>query len=513
MVPPRPSAPRRTSLRDLADLLRLPTPVTEAVVTGVTLDSRDVRPGDLYAALPGARVHGADFAAGAEAAGATALLTDGEGAERATATGSGLPALVVDRPRAVLGAVAARVLGTERTPLRLVGITGTNGKTTTAHLVHSALTALGRRPGLIGTVETRIGEERVGSVRTTPEAPVLHALLAVMAERGLDSCVMEVSSHALAQHRVDGVVYDVALFTNLSQDHLDFHADMDDYFAAKAALFTPERSRRGLVCTDDGWGRRLAAEAGVPVQTLGQSAAADWRVHPDPGDPAGFRLTGPDGVDLRLRSSLPGDFNVTNTAMAAAALVLIGEDPADVQRAVLADPHVPGRMEQVAAPAGVSAPRAVVDYAHTPEAIRAALLALRPTTPGRLVCVTGAGGDRDRDKRHAMGRAAAEVADVVVVTDDNPRSEDAAEIRAAVLEGAEEVRAAGHEVRVEVVGDRRRAVQVAVAAAWPQGPDATVAVVGKGHETGQEVGGVVHPFDDREVLAEALRAAAEAVAR
>ncbi len=274
------------------------------------------------------------------------------------------------------------MLGTEHLALRLVGITGTNGKTTTAYLVHSALTALGRHPGLIGTVETRIGDERVGSVRTTPEAPELHAVLAVMEERGLDSCVMEVSSHALAQHRVDGVVYDVALFTNLSQDHLDFHADMDDYFAAKASLFTPERARQGLVCIDDDWGRRLVERSGIPVTTIGTAADADWRIRVDDADPAAFRLTGP-GVDLHLRSSLPGDFNVTNTAMAAAALVLLGEDAGAVGEAVLTDPHVPGRMETVAAPDGVDAPRAVVDYAHTPEAIRAALRALRPTTPGQ----------------------------------------------------------------------------------------------------------------------------------
>ncbi len=513
MVPPRPSTPRRTSLRDLAGLVGVPGPDEDVDVTGVTLDSREVLPGDLYAALPGSRAHGADFATAAAGSGARALLTDPEGARRARAAGADLPALVVPSPRAVLGAVAARVMGTEGTPLRLVGITGTNGKTTTAHLLHSALTALGRHPGLIGTVETRIGEERVGSVRTTPEAPVLHGVLAVMAERGLDTCVMEVSSHALAQHRVDGVVYDVALFTNLSRDHLDFHADMEDYFAAKASLFTPGRARSGLVCTDDAWGRRLAVEAPVPVQTLGHAEGADWRVRPDPGDPAAFTLTGPGGAVLDLRSSLPGDFNVTNTAMAAAALVLLGEDATEVGRAVLADPHVPGRMERVEAEGAAGAPRAVVDYAHTPEAIRAALLALRPTTPGRLVCVTGAGGDRDRDKRRAMGRAAAEVADVVVVTDDNPRSEDPATIRAAVLEGAAEVLAGGRPVEVEVVGDRRRAIEVAVAAAWPGGRDATVAVVGKGHETGQEVDGVVHPFDDREVLREALRHAARGVSR
>lgn len=526
MVSPRPASPRRTPLREVATLVGAVAPGADGEVTGVTLDSRAVRAGDLYAALPGAHVHGADFATGAAAAGAAAVLTDPAGRERLGAAGVDLPALVVDQPRAVLGAVAAHVYGTEHSPLRLVGITGTNGKTTTAHLLHCALTALGRRPGLIGTVETRIGDERVGSVRTTPEAPDLHALLAVMAERGLHGCVMEVSSHALAQHRVDGAVYDVALFTNLSQDHLDFHGGMEDYFAAKASLFTPARSRQGLVCVDDAWGRRLAAQASVPVQTLGTGtdAGADWTVRraepqdprrPEgPRDPAAFRLTGPGGVDLALRSSLPGDFNVTNTAMAAVALVLLGEDPAAAGEAVLADPHVPGRMERVIVhEAAGRQPLAVVDYAHTPDAIEAALHALRPTTPGTLVCVTGAGGDRDRDKRRAMGAAAARVADLVVVTDDNPRTEDPATIRDAVLEGVEAVRAGGRPVAVRVVGDRRRAIREAVAAVWAQGPAAAVAVVGKGHESGQDVGGVVHPFDDRDELREALRLAAAEVAR
>ncbi|MBD3784534.1 MAG: UDP-N-acetylmuramoyl-L-alanyl-D-glutamate--2,6-diaminopimelate ligase, partial [Micrococcales bacterium] len=472
MRSPRPTSPRRTPLGEVATLVGAPVPPGDAVVTGVTLDSRAVLPGDLYAALPGARAHGADFGPQVAAAGAAAVLTDADGARRLAAAGVGLPVVVVEEPRAVLGAVAARVYGTEDLAVRMVGITGTNGKTTTAYLLHSALTALGHEVGLIGTVETRIGPERVGSVRTTPEAPDLHALLAVMAERGLDTCVMEVSSHALAQHRVDGVVYDVSLFTNLSQDHLDFHRDMDDYFAAKASLFTPERSRQGLVCADDGWGRRLLGVASVPVASLATASDSgsdadlhpDWTVHPDATDPAAFRLTGPDGVDLALRSSLPGDFNVTNTAMAAAALVLAGEAPERAGEAVLADPHVPGRMERVALGDSATQPRAVVDYAHTPDAIAAALRALRPTTPGTLVCVTGAGGDRDRDKRHAMGAAAAEVADLVVVTDDNPRSEDPAGIRAAVLEGVDAVRREGRAVRVREVGDRRRAIREAVAA-------------------------------------------------
>ncbi len=506
MAVPRPTLLRSTPIRDLAVLVGAADPGSAALVTGVTLDSRGVLPGDLYAALPGSRAHGADYAASAVGAGATAVLTDPEGAHRVRSAGLTVPLLVVERPRAVLGEVAARVVGTEDLDLRLVGITGTNGKTTTAYLVHSALKALGHRPGLIGTVETRIGDERLDSVRTTPEAPELHAVLAVMAERGLDTCVMEVSSHALAQHRVDGVVFDVALFTNLSRDHLDFHADMDDYFAAKASLFTPERARLGLVCVDDEWGRRLVERAGIPVQTLGAGSGADWQVTVDAADPSRFRLAA-EGVDLDLRSSLPGDFNVTNTAMAAAALVLLGEDPQEVGRAVLTDPHVPGRMETVAGEGG-PAPRVVVDYAHTPEAIRAALHALRPTTPGRLVCVTGAGGDRDRDKRHAMGAAAASAADLVVVTDDNPRSEDPASIRAAVLEGVESVRSSGRPVEVLVVGDRREAIRAAVRAVWGEGRSATVAVVGKGHERGQDVGGVVHPFDDREEVREALRHAA-----
>lgn len=509
MPAPRPTQTRGTAVGDLAALVGAPTPPSTATVTGVTLDSRAVLPGDLYAALPGARAHGADFGADVVAAGAAAVLTDPEGAARLTAAGVDVPVLVVASPRAVLGSVAAQVYGTTDLRLRLVGITGTNGKTTTAYLVHSALTALGRRAGLIGTVETRIGEERVGSVRTTPEAPDLHALLAVMAERGLDTCVMEVSSHALAQHRVDGVVYDVALFTNLSQDHLDFHRDMDDYFAAKATLFTPAHARRALVCTDDEWGRRLVDRASVPVATLGDDEA-DWHVAVDGTDPAAFRLTG-EGVDLHLRSSLPGSFNVTNTAMAAATLVLLGEDVEAAGRAVLTDPHVPGRMEAVTPPElaeATDAPRTVVDYAHTPDAIRAALLALRPTTTGTLVCLTGAGGDRDREKRHAMGAAAAEVADLVVVTDDNPRSEDPAAIRAAILAGVEAVRATGRAVEVLEVGDRRSAIREAVRAVWDEGGRATVAVVGKGHETGQEVDGVVHPFDDRDEVAEALRLAA-----
>jgi UDP-N-acetylmuramoyl-L-alanyl-D-glutamate--2,6-diaminopimelate ligase len=489
---------------------------SDPLVSGVCLNSREVRPGDLYAGLPGARVHGASFAAAAVAAGAVAILTDPAGSEIVAESGVEVPVLVVPSPRAVLGKVAALVYRTEHLPLTLFGITGTNGKTTTAYLLASALEALHRHTGMIGTVETRIGGERLKSVRTTPEATDLHALLAVMVQRGTQACVMEVSSHALAQHRVDGVVYDLALFTNLSQDHLDFHGSMRDYFEAKAALFTPERSRRGVVCVDDGWGRELVARAGIPVTSVASDPAvpADWRVEVVPGDAAAFTLEG-GGHTLRLRSALPGDFNRVNTALAAVALTESGVPPHEAARVMAADAWVPGRMERVVAERiepGPNAPEvkaaepelplAIVDYAHTPEAVAVALAALRPETAGALVVVLGAGGDRDRGKRGEMGAAAAKGADIVFVTDDNPRSEDPGQIRAAVLEGA---RAAGTAARLHDVASRSEAIRRAVAAAAGAGPGSTVAVVGKGHETGQEVAGTVHPFDDRAELLAALR--------
>lgn len=511
MSSPRPSSPHATTLEAVASLVGGELVGADRTVTGVTLSSQDVVGGDLYAALPGANAHGARYAAGAAESGAVAVLTDRDGAVALDTEGLDLPRVVVDDPRSHVGPVASLVYGTVDLPLHLYGVTGTNGKTTTAYLVNSALTALGHTTGLIGTVETRIGDERIKSVRTTPEATVLHALLAVMAERGVDSCVMEVSSHALSQHRVDGVVYDVALFTNLSQDHLDFHPTMRDYFLAKADLFTPARARTGIVCVDDEWGRELATLSTVPVTTLTSLAEvdADWRLVAGEDDPATFTLS--DGsTTMHLRSALPGDFNRVNTAMAALALLAAGIPADDAERALLVDPHVPGRMERVVAsgPGSLAAeqgsaelPLVVVDYAHTPDAVAAALKALRPATRGSLVIVLGAGGDRDRGKRAAMGRAAAEGADLVVVTDDNPRSEPPGEIRAAVLDGA---RAAGTSARLEDVEGRAAAIAQAVRAAHEAGPGSVVAVVGKGHETGQEIAGTVHPFDDRDEARRAL---------
>ncbi|MDP9398110.1 MAG: UDP-N-acetylmuramoyl-L-alanyl-D-glutamate--2,6-diaminopimelate ligase, partial [Actinomycetota bacterium] len=390
----------------------MPTPMPSqstagaVAVTGITHDSRSVRPGDLYAALPGARVHGADFVAAAAAAGAVAVLTDAEGAARGTGE---LPALVVDAPRSRVGELAAWIYDEPARDLTMLGITGTNGKTTTAYLLEACLRAAGRATGLVGTIETRIGDERVPSVRTTPEAPDLQALLAVMRERGVDAVVMEVSSHALALGRVDGVVFDVAVFTNLSQDHLDFHSDLDDYFRTKASLFTPARARLGVVNVDDAYGARLATSAPIPVVTVSPAggADADWCVSAGEvaasGSTTGFTLQHRDGRSVRAASPLAGSFNVANTALALVTCLAVGAEPARAVRG-LAGARVPGRMEQVQS-TGVDEPLAVVDYAHTPEAVESVLAALRAGLTGRLVVVLGAGGDRDAGKRPQMGAA------------------------------------------------------------------------------------------------------------
>jgi len=471
----------------------------EVVVTGLTLSSQRVLPGDLYVAPAGARAHGASFAEQAVEAGAVAVLTDPEGAR--LCSGIGVPVLVVSRPREVVGELAAHVYGDPARDLTLVAVTGTQGKTTTTRLAEAALTAAGVPAAVIGTVGTRVNGEDVKTTLTTPEAPDLHAMFAIMRERGVQACAMEVSSHALVMGRVDGVVFDVACFTNLGRDHLDFHADVEDYFTAKASLFTPERARLGLVNVDDEHGRRLVREAKIPVRTFSATGAdADWRAVDVRLEPTGstFTVVPPAGEPFEARVPLTGDFNVANALCAIAGLAEAGLDPVPLAAAMAETGGVPGRLEQVDAGQDFLA---VVDYAHKPDAVTAALQALRPLTTGRLLVVLGAGGDRDAGKRPLMGEIAARLADVLVVTDDNPRSEDPAAIRAAVLAGATEV-PEGARAEVHEVGDRRAAIRLAVSRA---GAGDTVVVAGKGHETGQEVHGTVHPFDDRTVLAEEMR--------
>lgn len=505
----RPHDPARTPLGDLAAwlgdrLVDLRTPRSGAadgdpVVTGVTLSSQRVLPGDVYAALPGARTHGAAFAEAAVGAGAVAVLTDRAGAERCSDLG--VPVLVVEAPRSLLGRVAAFVYGEPARDLSLVAVTGTQGKTTVTRLAESGLQASGTPAAVVGTVGTRIDGVDVRSSLTTPEAPDLHALFALMRERGVRGCAMEVSSHALVMGRVDGVVFDVAVFTNLGRDHLDFHTDLEDYFGAKAGLFTPERARRGLTNVDDAFGRRLLEEASIPMRTFSVTGReADWTATDIDLHPTGssFVVRTPDGETFPASVALPGDFNVSNALAAIAGLAEVGFDARTVADGIAVGGGVPGRLERVEAGQDFLA---VVDYAHKPDAVAAALRTLRPLTPGRLVMVLGAGGDRDRGKRPLMGELAARNADVLIVTDDNPRTEDPAEIRAAMLAGARE---APETERAELreCGDRREAIRLAVSLA-DKGD--TVVVAGKGHETGQEIQGVVHPFDDRTVLLEELR--------
>jgi UDP-N-acetylmuramoyl-L-alanyl-D-glutamate--2,6-diaminopimelate ligase len=502
-IPTRPSQPPAVSLRTVAewlvdDLVELRGSDPEQVVSGLTISTDRVRPGDLFAAPPGSRAHGASYAGQAVDAGAVAVLTDPEGADLVQEPR--VPVLVVPNPRAVLGSLAARLYGDPASRLALVAVTGTQGKTTTTRLAEGALTAAGTSAAVIGTLGTRVAGLDLKTSLTTPEAPDLHALFAVMAERGVRACAMEVSSHALVMGRVDGVVFDVACFTNLGRDHLDFHADEEEYFAAKAGLFTPQRARLGLVNVDDPYGRRLVDEATIPVRTYSPTGAeADWRATDVDLGPAGstFTVHGPGRAPFQARVPLTGDYNVANALCAVAGLAEAGLDPVAVADGMAASGGVPGRLEQVDEGQGFLA---VVDYAHKPDAVTAALRTLRPQASGRLVIVLGAGGDRDPGKRPIMGEVAARLADVVVVTDDNPRGEDPAAIRAAVLAGAEAVPAA-ERAEIHEEGDRRAAIRLAVSLA---SAGDVVVVAGKGHETGQEVAGTVHPFDDRDVLREEL---------
>jgi UDP-N-acetylmuramoyl-L-alanyl-D-glutamate--2,6-diaminopimelate ligase len=497
----RPLRPPRRPLTELAAWLAAADPTARThgdlggAATGVTLSSQRVLPGDVYAALPGSRAHGIDFAAAALTAGAVATLTDADGAARAPA---GLPVLEVATPRSLLGGFAAHLYGEPARSLRLLGVTGTQGKTTTTRLAESALQRAGVRAAVVGTVGTRVDGEEIKTALTTPEAPDLHALFAMMKERSVAACAMEVSSHALVQGRVDGVVFDVAVFTNLGRDHLDFHADLEDYFRAKTSLFTPQRCTRGLVNADDEHGRRLLAEATVPLQSFSvMGADADWRAEDVEVTTSGSRfvVAGPGGVRVDAACPLPGDFNVANTLAALAACALAGFDLEAVAQAMAEGGGVPGRLERIESGQDFTV---VVDYAHKPDAVTAALGALRPLTSGRLLVVLGAGGERDHGKRPIMGEIAARLADVLVVTDDNPRGEEPAAIREEILAGAR-----GGAAEVLEVGDRREAIREALRRARPGD---VVLVAGKGHETGQEVAGVVHPFDDREVVRRELEA-------
>ncbi|MGH3872293.1 MAG: UDP-N-acetylmuramoyl-L-alanyl-D-glutamate--2,6-diaminopimelate ligase [Pseudonocardiaceae bacterium] len=496
-TPLRPSQTASTPATALAALVGAVVRGAPAQVTGITLRAQQVLPGDLFAALPSltpGRPHGADFAGIALAAGAVAVLTDPAGAQRPALAGAAVPVLVHPHPRSVLGLVSARVFGNPSTRLAVLGITGTSGKTTTTYLLRAGLQAAGATIGLLGTVQLRIGDQQLPVTGTTPEAPELQALLALMLERGVTHVPLEVSSHALALDRVAATAFAAGAFTNLSQDHLDFHTDLEDYFAAKARLFDG-RAGIEVVCIDDAWGRRLVTPAGITVSI--NSSHATWNARGIAAQPDGtqcFRACGPGGLQVPVTLRLPGRFNVANALLALAIGHATGADPVLLARGI-STTEVPGRMQRVTAGQDFLA---VVDYAHKPAAVAALLEAVRAQVTRRLLVVLGCGGDRDTGKRPLMGAEVVRRADLLVVTDDNPRTEDPAAIRAAMLAGARAGRAGAEVVEI---ADRAEAIAYAVRRA---GPGDAVVVAGKGHETGQQVHGSTYPFSDVEVLTRAL---------
>ncbi len=473
-------------------------------VVDLAYDSRKAGAGTLFFCVRGEKVDGHDFAARAVEAGATALVVERE-------LEFDLAQVIVPDARAAMAPIAARFFGDPTSELRVVGVTGTNGKTTTAFLIREILEGAGVSTGLLGTVKQIVGGVEEAVERTTPEAIDLQGTFRRMLDRGDEACAMEVSSHAMSLRRADAIHFELALFTNLTQDHLDFHADMEDYFLAKRRLFEAGAGT-AIVNLDDPYGRRLAEEFDC-VTFSAEGVNADYVAHNISFDASGaqFRVVGrsigrrkdadtegsrPSDDGVEVRTGLPGHFNVANALGAFAVAEAMGVEAETAAMGLAGAARVPGRFEPIDEGQGFAV---LVDYAHTPDSLENVLRAARRLTAGRLISVFGAGGDRDRDKRPKMGRAGAELSDLAVVTSDNPRSEDPGEIVAEVLAGA----GAGGEVEVEVEVDRRAAIALALARAEPGD---TVVIAGKGHEQGQEFeGGRKVPFDDREVAREELR--------
>ncbi|CAN5575469.1 UDP-N-acetylmuramoyl-L-alanyl-D-glutamate--2,6-diaminopimelate ligase [soil metagenome] len=498
-------SPPQSTVGDLArsagELLVEVRGPTDQVITGLAYDSRRVGAGDAFTCVVGLKADGHQHAGAAVAAGASALISE-------RVLDLGVPEIVVTSARRALGRLAAELNGQPGARLELLGITGTNGKTTTVYLLESICRAARRSTGLIGTIECKVAGASRPGVRTTPDSLELQGLLTEMEEAGVTSVVMEVTSHALVLHRVEGLCFESVAFTNLSQDHLDFHHDMEDYFAAKKELFTPQRARRGAVNCDDVYGRKLLADKAIELISFGLAPDANVRGHDvrlgRRSNDFVISVKGVEGIDeaeINVVSGLVGEFNVSNCLAACAAALGAGMSLEDVQQGLAEVGAVPGRFE----PIDQGQPFAlVVDYAHTPDSLDNVLAQARRLasyTSGRVVCVFGCGGDRDRGKRPLMGVAAARGADVVIVTSDNPRSEDPEAIIAEILKGVQAQRAAGADA---VFVGRADAIAAACALARPGD---VVAICGKGHETGQEFADATIPFDDRIVARAALQEA------
>ncbi len=454
-------------------------------IRDLAYDAREVLPGSLFFCVRGSRADGHDFAPAAIESGAVALVVE-------QPLEIGVPELVVGDVRAAMAIAADVFFGEPTRRLQIAGVTGTNGKTTTAFVLGSILEAAGRRPGLVGTVEWVVGGERRAAPHTTPEAIELQRLFREMVDAGDESAAVEASSHGSAFRRLDRVRFDALVFTNLSQDHLDLHGSMEAYFGAKRRLFTGPQPPPAAVNVGDEWGRRLADELEAahraPLLTFGLGAGAEVR----PVDlELGARGSRFRAAGIEIETTLRGAFNVENVLGAVAAGILLDVDEDAIAAGVAAVAGVPGRFEAIDAGQSFAV---IVDYAHTPNSLDIVLQAARDLGGGRLIAVFGAGGDRDRGKRPLMGRVARDRADLAIVTSDNPRSEDPLAIIQDVLQGAG--------MDVEIDPDRRSAIRRAIGLA---AAGDVVVIAGKGHEQGQDLGGVVQPFDDREVAREALR--------
>ncbi len=468
-------------------------------VSGITLNSRAVAPADLFVGIPGRNAHGAAYAADAIAAGAVAVLTDRAGAE---IVGDAVPVLVVPSPREALGDVAARIYAFQPDHPQLFAVTGTNGKTSTVHLLEGIAGALGEVTGLSSTAERHIAGRSVVSGLTTPEANDLHALIAAMREAGVTVGAIEVSAQALERHRVDGVRFTVAGFTNLSHDHLDDYGDMEQYFAQKLPLFTPERATRGIVSLDSPYGVRVVERATIPVETIASQdgVAADWRVRTLEVSRQGtrFELTAPGGETLTAFIPVIGEHHAANAGLAIAMLVAAGRPFAAIRDALADDgaiPPMPGRTENVAAP---GSPAVYVDFGHSPDAFAKTLDAVRAVTAGRVIMVFGADGDRDALKRPDMAREAVTRSDILVVTDHHPRFEDPASIRATLARAALDARP---DAELHVVSPPPRAIRVAVSLAAAED---SILWAGPGHQNYRDIRGVRTAYSAREEARQAL---------
>jgi len=465
-----------------------PSELMKISITGISQSSNNIEAGDIFIALPGEKTHGAKFASDAIKRGAKAILTDAAGAALIT----GIPVLITSNPRRSAGVLSAWFYSEPMRDLYSVGITGTNGKTTVTTILHQIMSLAGRDSGLIGTIETRIGSEVLKSKRTTPESSELQSLAAVMRERHMRNLIMEVSSHAVALDRIRGSHFAVVGFTNLSQDHLDFHKTMDKYFEAKSALFTFEYADLAIINIDDSHGRKLQEITELPVITLSKiNTDADWHYSNISSEYYGAHVAirGSGGILIEGKVNLHGGYNYDNLLMAIAIAVESGIDPIDIASLLPKLRGASGRLESVALGQKFAA---FVDYAHSPDAVARVLETARELSTGRVIGVLGCGGDRDRSKRSAMGRALDDGSDVAIFTSDNPRSERAEDILKEMTAGIKSA---------SVISDRAQAIKSAVNEA--QDGDLVI-ILGKGHETGQEIAGVLHPFDDRIELAKAI---------